>query len=152
RIDQVDLALEVRRALHHLVRQGVAVAGRPALEDVADVDVLPAKADLTEHRGQELPGGADERLTLPVLVVAGSLADEHHVGLRVPDAEHDLGAAGRQAALRAGRRDPAELLERHRHGSRPSRNSRTAGKFGTPVARSTARRMARATASDAIAS
>src|SRR5205085_1966605 len=151
-IDQLDLALEVRRARLDLVRKRVPVSGRSALEDVADVHVLAAQADLAEHRGQKLAGGSHERLALLVLVIPGSLSDEHDVGLRTPDTEHDLGAAVGQPALRAGRRDPAELLERHRHGSRPSRMSRTAGKFGTPVARRTARRMASAATSDAIAS
>ena len=53
---------------------------------------------------EQLPGGADERLALLVLVEAGRLADEHQVGVRVADAEHGLRAdvAERARATRLG--------------------------------------------------
>ena len=60
---------------------GSRFAGRPALHDVGDVDVLASQPDLPEHPRQQLPGGPDERLPLLVLVEPGRLADEHQVGV-----------------------------------------------------------------------
>ena len=69
----------------------VAVPGRAALDHVRDVDVLAGHADPAEQLVEELPGLADERVALLVLVEARRLADEHQVRLRVADAEDDLG-------------------------------------------------------------
>ena len=44
RLDQLDLLQQVRRALRHFVGLGIAVARRPALEHVGDVDVLAARS------------------------------------------------------------------------------------------------------------
>src|SRR5207247_1907491 len=91
---------------------------------------------------QELSGGAHERLPLLVLVVAGPFADEHHVGVRVPHAEHDLRAAARKPTLRARGRRLMKLLEGRDHECSPSRAE---GKPAMPRARSTARLIASAT-------
>jgi DNA polymerase len=50
---------------------------------------------------EQLPGLADEREPLLVLVEAGRLADEHEIRLGVADAEHDLRPRLREAAARA---------------------------------------------------
>ena len=57
-----------------------------------------------EELVEELPRLADERVALLVLVEAGRLADEHQLGLRVPDAEDDLGAALGKARSACSRR------------------------------------------------
>ena len=57
----------------------------------------------SEQLVQQLPGPADERQALLVLVHAGRLAHEHQVGVRVARSEHHLGAAlEERAALAAG--------------------------------------------------
>ena len=92
--------------LFDFVRLGIAIARRAALDDVGDVHVLARQADRLDDLGQQLAGAADERLALLVLVRARRLADEHQVGVRVADAEHDLLAAQRvQLAARARRAD-----------------------------------------------
>ncbi len=89
RID-VDLLEEERLARRHFVGLGIAVARRPALDDVRDVDVGALEADRLDDLRQQLPGASDERLALEVLVGARRLADEHELRVRVADAEHDL--------------------------------------------------------------
>ena len=101
RLDQLDLAEEVALARLDLVRLRVAVAGRPALEDVRDVDVAARHPDLREQLLEQLPGLADERQALLVLVEARRLADEHQVGVRIAGAEHDLRPPLREPAAGA---------------------------------------------------
>ena len=94
RLDQLDLAEEVRLAGLDLVRLRVAVARRAALQDVRDVDVAARVRPIPSSRLlEQLARLADERDALLVLVEAGRLADEHQVGVRVARAEDDLGAA-----------------------------------------------------------
>ncbi len=111
RANELDLAEEVRLAQLDLVGLGVAVSRRAALEDVRDVDLGPREADALEQAVEQLPGLADERDPLLVLVEAGSLADEHQVGFGVADSEHDLRAPLVEAAAGAGGCLAAELFE-----------------------------------------
>ena len=101
RLDQLHLPEQMALAGLDLVRHGVAVSGRAALDHVCDVHVLAGHADPPEQLVEELPGLADERVALLVLVEAGRLADEHQLGLRAPHAEDDLGASLGKAAARA---------------------------------------------------
>ena len=54
---------------------------------------------------------ADEGEALLVLVEAGRLADEHEVGVRVADSEHDLRTALGEPAARAARGLLLQLVE-----------------------------------------
>ena len=54
--------------------------------------VMPSSSSIS--LSSSLPERPDERQTLPVLLGARALADEHEVGMRIAHAEHDLGAAG----------------------------------------------------------
>ena len=72
---------------------------------------LAGEADLLEQLVQQLPGAADERQTLLVLVHAGRLADEHQVGVRVARSEHHLGAGLEERAALAGGCLPVQLDE-----------------------------------------
>ena len=103
RLDQFDLAEEVRLARLDLVLLRVAVAGWAALEDVRDIDVLAPELDTGEQPLEQLPRLADEGDALLVLVEAGSLAYEHQVGARVARAEDDLRPSLREPAARAAR-------------------------------------------------
>ena len=102
RLDQLDLAEEVRLAGGDLVRLRVAVPGRAALEDVRDEDVGASQPDSREQLVEQLPRLPDERDALLVLVEARRLADEHEVGVRAARAEDDLRATLREGAARAG--------------------------------------------------
>ena len=131
RLDQLDLAEEVRLARLDLVLLRVAVAGWAALEDVRDVDVLAPELDSGEQPLEQLPRLADEGDALLVLVEAGSLADEHQVGVRVARAEDDLRPSLREPAARAARGRRTVRLERlhasdrhSTHGSESTRHAR----------------------------
>ena len=99
RADQLHLCEEVPLAGLDLLGLRVAVPRRAALEHIGDVDVGPREPDRLEQPLEHLPGLADERRALLVLVEAGRLADEHQVGVRVARSDHDLGARGRESAL-----------------------------------------------------
>jgi hypothetical protein len=102
-LDEVDLRVQVRRAPRDLLRLRIAVARRPALEHVADIDVLLAgQVDGGEHVVEQAPGLADERFAEAVLLRARRLAHQQPVGLLVADPEHGLGARLVQTAGGAG--------------------------------------------------
>src|SRR5205823_10020709 len=83
----------------------------PALEDVGDVHVGAAQADAREERVQQLAGGADEWLALPVLVESGRLSDDHHVRRAWPHARDSLRPGRMQTAPGARAHLRMELLE-----------------------------------------
>src|SRR6185312_3394198 len=121
RADGRELLLEEGLALGDLVGLGVAVARRAALQDVADVDVAAGEAHGFDHLGQELAGGADERLAGAIFVGAGRFADEDEGGVGVADAVDDVGAlAGELAALAVAEllADGGELGRAHAFGGR----------------------------------
>ena len=74
----------------------IAIVRRPALQNVRDVDLGARQSDRAQHRVQELPRAADERLALPILVGAGRLADHEQARVAPADAEHRLRAASMQ--------------------------------------------------------
>src|SRR5438552_1830729 len=113
--DQLELAEEEGLAARHLVRLGVAVLRRPALDDVRDVDVVSVEPhSLGDDLGQELAGAPDEGLALQVLVAARRLAHEHEARARVADAEHEVRAVRGELAALAVADVSAQLLERAR--------------------------------------
>ncbi len=109
RPDRLDLPEQERRAGRDLVRLRVAILRRPALDDVGDVDLLALETDRADHLVELLPGAADERLALRVLVGARPLADEHQVGVRIADTEHDALAGLVQTTRSAAGRLVTEL-------------------------------------------
>ena len=119
RIEHLELALQIWRAGGNLVRLGVAVAGRPALDDVGDENLLAPPADLAQQLVEQVAGRTDERAALLVLVVAGSLADEDDLGLGMALPGHGQGAALVQRAQRADRH-LGSYLRRARGDARPA--------------------------------
>ena len=121
RPDQLDLPEEVRLAGLDLVRLRVAVPGRPALEDVRDVDVVARQADPVEQLVEQLARPAPTNGT-PCWSSwkPGRLADEHQVGVGIAEpnttcvrpcgergsacSRHALGGVARRASRRAVRR------------------------------------------------
>src|SRR3954468_11447539 len=61
----------------------------------------PSQAAVSSGSGARWAGGPDERDALLVLVEAGRLADEHHIGVRVARAEDDLRPAPAERAANA---------------------------------------------------
>jgi len=72
-----------------------------ALDDIGDIHLVAAPSDRLEHPGQKLTCPPHEGLALDVLLGARGLADAHQIGIRVPRAEDDGGAALRELAAGA---------------------------------------------------
>ena len=72
----LDLLEQERLAGRDLVRLGIAIPRRAALDHVGDVDIVTRHADGFDDLGQQLPGAADEGLPLTILIGPRGLADE----------------------------------------------------------------------------
>jgi hypothetical protein len=68
---------------------GWAVIGRAAFYDVADIDIaVSITTHCCDHVGEELPCGAHERESLPVLIVTRGIADKNEVCFGIADPVH----------------------------------------------------------------
>ena len=91
RLEELDLAVEIRSARRRFLGARRAIAGRAALHHVGDVRLAPTRdADRREHAVEELAGLAHEGLALLVLVGAGALSHEEPRRGFVAYAEHRL--------------------------------------------------------------
>ena len=71
--------------------QRIPVLGRAAFDDVGDVDVLlPVQIDDLQHLVQQLSAPAHKGLSLEILVLSRTLADEHDLRVLFPHAEHHV--------------------------------------------------------------
>src|SRR3984893_2643692 len=112
RLDYVDLPEQERLARRDFVQLGIAIFRRPALDDVADVDLGPRHSHAAlDDIGQELPGASYERLAARVFVGARRLAHEHQLRVRIADAENEIRSPGRQLAALAIADKFAQLFE-----------------------------------------
>ena len=137
----VELRLEVRPARLDLERERVAVARRPALHDVGDVDLVAGEPDALDQAGEQPAGPADERLAVRSSCSPGPSPTNIRSACGSPDAEHHLGAGRGQRALRARERLAFEVGERgerrwfeQRHGRplrRPAVDSVRVSRDGT---------------------
>jgi hypothetical protein len=85
--------VEIMRCAHlHFIRLRIAIFGRSAFEDVADVDVLAWETGSHEEQVEQLSGPAHERPAGPVLIPSRRLADDGDIGVRMTFAEDDLGS------------------------------------------------------------
>src|SRR5207244_1049546 len=76
RSHQFELLVQVLAAIAGLVRQGRAVTGRPAFENIADINLFTLHAAGRDDAVEQLPGGADERPTCGIFIGPRCLADE----------------------------------------------------------------------------
>src|SRR6266850_2533341 len=84
----------------NLIRFRVSVVGRPAFQDVADVNVFALEGDGFDDLRQKLARAAHEGQTLLIFVVARRFAHKDEFGTGIPGAEHDVGpASGQLTAL-----------------------------------------------------
>ncbi len=84
------------------------------LHRVGDVDARAVDPGLRDGAVEHLAGGADERPSREILLVARLLADEHQRGVDRSFAEHCLRRMLVQVAARAARRLVTQRLPRHR--------------------------------------
>ena len=100
---QRDLLAQIIHAGGALIRFGHAVLRRPALDDVADIHLLPLQTDGREHLIQQLPGRADERTAGQILLLPRPLADKHQRRMQVALAEHHVRPRLTKPAFFAGK-------------------------------------------------
>jgi hypothetical protein len=108
-----DLELPVKPLLAglDLHRQGIAVARRPALQDVADIDLLPSESDRGQQFIEELPGRAHEGASLLIFVPAWRFTDEGNSRVLRALAGHHFGTLPSEFALAAIGNLPAKFAE-----------------------------------------
>src|SRR6266511_1883384 len=111
RLDQLDLAVEVRQARRDFVVLRQAVLGRPAFHDVADEHLLARQLDGLEDLREQLPGPADERAPRLVFGASGTFPDDDEAGGGGSFARHGVGAALAHLALATGRDERRDVLE-----------------------------------------
>ena len=92
RSNQLNLLQEKRLTRFHFVLLWIAIVGRPALDDVRNVDVIARETCRGEEVVQELAGCSDERFPFLIFIETRRFPDEHDTGVRIPDAEHNLTA------------------------------------------------------------
>src|SRR5882724_906515 len=100
--DKRELAVKVRHAGCHLVRQRLAVLRRPTLHDIGDVYIFAPKSDSLDDLVQQLAGLAHEWSPHGVFGGARSFADEHQFRVGIAFARHRVGPAGAQRATMGG--------------------------------------------------
>ena len=84
RVEDLELAAQERPAGAHLVGLRIAVAGRAALHDVGDEDILAPPTQRCQQFLEPGAGGAHEGAALAVLVLARALPHQDDLGVRPP--------------------------------------------------------------------
>ena len=126
RLDQLDLLEEMRLAGLDLLRLRVAVARRPALEDVRDVDVLAREADAREQLASSFPAAPTNGTPCLSSWKPGASPTNIRSAVGRARAEDDLRPRrGERAALAAGdhvavgeQREVSRSCHRNRRNSR----------------------------------
>ena len=103
RLQQLNLAQQIRRTLLHLLPLRVAVHGWAALDHIGDKHLpLALQAHGGQHAVKQLPRTAHKRLALNVFFFARRFTHEQPVGpLCIARTGHHLSAALAQLALLA---------------------------------------------------
>src|ERR1700730_3439722 len=92
-LHEIDLTKQKRLARRDLVRFRIAVFGRPALDNIANIDLLTRESHATfDYIREQLTRSTDERLAAGIFIGAGSFADKHKLGVGVAYAEDQVRA------------------------------------------------------------
>jgi len=76
RLQDLEVAEKPGVARRYLFWERVAILRWPVPDHIGDEDGPPVEPDAGEKLVEELPGGADKRLALEVLVITGGLAEK----------------------------------------------------------------------------
>ena len=102
RLNEFDLGTEVIHAGILFLRQGIAVLGGTAFEDVGNVDIFPGNVYREEVLIQQLAGTAHKRNPRQILLFTRSFSHKEQVCLPVSCAENAVGAGVVQNTFVAG--------------------------------------------------
>ena len=101
RSDHPELPDQKGFAGGNLVRKGIPIPRGPTFQNVADIDLFPFQTHRGNDLGEQLPGPADERPALCILIRSGRLADENQFGAWVAFTKNQMLAAISQGASAA---------------------------------------------------
>ena len=94
---------------------GLRFSGGRHLTTLADVNIFALEPHaLGDDVGQQLPRPADERLALEIFVASRAFADKHQLGVRIADAENDIGPARAQLTALAIADRGAQIFQARR--------------------------------------
>src|SRR5579884_3976190 len=116
--DRQELAEQKLAADLHLIGLRRAVAGRTALDDIADINVFAAQRNpfllrrVLDHLREKLPGAPYKRNALLVFIGPRAFADKNERRALVPNAKYNLGSALVETAAAA----IADVFENLEHG------------------------------------
>lgn len=97
-LNQLNLPLQKGMAGSYFLGLRIAITGRSAFEDIGDVNLLALQTDGAQHFVEQLPGDANERLALQVLVLPRCLTNQQPVGVVITNTEYGLGSGFTQWA------------------------------------------------------
>ena len=83
RSDGLKLPDQERFTGFNLLRFGIPVAGWPAFQDVADVNILSLQPHGNDYPRQQLPCFTDKRPSLHIFVCSGRFADKDKAGMTI---------------------------------------------------------------------
>src|SRR5947209_3629332 len=90
--DDSELAEQKGSAGGNFVFFRSSILGRPALNHIADIDVVAAQAHGLDHLREQLSRAAYERDALDIFVVPWTLADEDQFGFRIANSKDNISA------------------------------------------------------------
>jgi hypothetical protein len=101
RLNNFKLVLQVAQAVGNFIRFGVAVFGRPTLENIADVYIFPLQAHCVDNAVEQFACPSYERAALCVFIRPGAFADKNYSCIGIAFTRHGVGAGFTEAALAA---------------------------------------------------
>jgi hypothetical protein len=101
RLNQLNLAIQVRLTGTQLLRQWIPIAGGAALDHIRDEYIPPPQTDALQQLLEKLTSRPDKGASLLILVETWCLPDEHDLGIPWPLARYGVRPAAMQPALRA---------------------------------------------------
>ena len=89
-----------RIACSNFIGLRIAIVGRSAFEDIANVDIFTLEIDRLDDLREQLSRTTDEGQALLIFVLAGSFSHEHKFSVRIAGTENDVRTfRGKLAAL-----------------------------------------------------
>lgn len=95
----------------YFLRQRIAVARRPAFDDVGNKNIISFKSDRFYQLGQEFPCGAAKGSAGAVFIESGCLSDKHDFSQRIALTRHGTSTRPGQTAPLAAMDFPGNIIK-----------------------------------------
>ena len=106
------MAMKEGQADRSFFRRRFAIAGRPPVYDIGDVNLLAIEADGGQHAIEQLTGSTDKWQAQAVFIGPGRFADQHDTAGWTAIGEHQIGRVPFQLTTVESTQCRAKLLER----------------------------------------